>query len=546
MIGSPEYRRTRDWIAGAGLACLGATSILYSGCSTTTVSDTHGPAKASQQIARSSKAKSKDVGKSTSRQVAAKDPPGRVRISDRDDLSQTPAAVAVAQKNGVAKPQGAPAAATQARPIAGGTAARPAINPAAPAGQTPAASPAGAVLAAQSKRPGASGSSKPNLANTIAAKRSAEGGAIRQTAGTRQGSPPQIANRSQKSSEPTRPVINPAKTEWQSENGGEVATSNYDRRRADRLMQNAQQMYKNGYPEEALRLASIAAELEKSHQAVYKRGEERPSEFIAMLMNSSGASISPAGDGFDQAVVQKAADMREGHAQRLTAGVEPKAYRRSGERKPAGRGLSATRKISTPPAASILTAVDPQLARKTTPRFASDESDSQHAGAISGLDDAPVATTLRSADASVVTAEGRGSLLDQAPLNGKAEYATTSAASTESKDGPAASALMATASVGEAKSAAAQTSALETGTSESGAVDYEIEPLAEIDAPATAPAQASQMTIGALIGLVSGIAGMFGLSWWRRQERKHYEAEKRDVTLRIQDVEPAAPVRRAA
>ncbi|MBS0266684.1 MAG: hypothetical protein JSS02_32450 [Planctomycetes bacterium] len=62
--------------------------------------------------------------------------------------------------------------------------------------------------------------------------------------------------------------------------------SSPDRRRADRLMERAHQAVRDGFAEEALRLASLAAELEKSRRADYHNGEERPSDFIAWLQSA--------------------------------------------------------------------------------------------------------------------------------------------------------------------------------------------------------------------------------------------------------------------
>ena len=71
------------------------------------------------------------------------------------------------------------------------------------------------------------------------------------------------------------------------------------------------------------------------------------------------------------------------------------------------------------------------------------------------------------------------------------------------------------------------------------------ETLAEADAPAPAPSRTSQLTLASLIGLLTGVIGMCGLGWWRRQEREHYAAKK-DLGLRIQDSEEPMPARRAA
>ncbi len=48
----------------------------------------------------------------------------------------------------------------------------------------------------------------------------------------------------------------------------------------------------------------------------------------------------------------------------------------------------------------------------------------------------------------------------------------------------------------------------------------------ESEAPGLIPARTTQLTIASLVGLITGIAGMFGLSWWRHQEQRHYAAGK--------------------
>jgi hypothetical protein len=290
MIGSTGRRWKHICIAGAGLACLGAGTIFISGCSTTTVSDTRPSAKADQRVAgtkgtatgkQATAGKSKTSGKKPAQEIAKKGPTGKARVSDLDDesrvqmsarISQNKAQADASQNNSVAGTSGTSTAAA---------ANKPANTPAQSAGQRQVARAPGSTNAAQPQRSPVTG------APAVAAKTRTTAGAITQTSGDsqpRSGS----ASRSVTTTSAVRPVITPRKSEWQSENGGEAVASNHERRRADRLMQRAYTMYESGYREEALRLASVAAELEYSQLAVYRRGEERPSDFVEFLLTASG------------------------------------------------------------------------------------------------------------------------------------------------------------------------------------------------------------------------------------------------------------------
>jgi hypothetical protein len=266
MIGSTGRRWKHICIAGAGLACLGAGTIFISGCSTTTVSDTRTPAKADQQVAgtkgtapgKPATARKAKTTK-TAPQVAKKNVPGKVRISDLDGETRVQMAARVSQNKAQADASRNNAAAAPSGASTAAVANKPTQAPARSADQRQVARAPGAANAAQPQRAAAASSTPP----AVAAKTRTATGEIKQTSGDgqpRSGS----SSRSVTTTSAARPVITPRKSEWQPENGGEAVASNHERRRADRLMQRAYTMYEGGYREEALRLASVAAELPTS------------------------------------------------------------------------------------------------------------------------------------------------------------------------------------------------------------------------------------------------------------------------------------------
>jgi hypothetical protein len=316
-------------------------------------------------------------------------------------------------------------------------------------------------------------------------------------------------------------VITPRKTEWQPENGGEVASSNHERRRADHLMERAYTMYDNGFREEALRLASVAAELENSQQAVYKPGEERPSDFIAALVTTS------PGGGTPQSVLaqrktaaQKAADAAV--ARRTNAN----ARKRSAESKGAAETKIADATVQSQ------AALDTEASAPNAPQF-SDGNETRVAAANLGKTDVPLPPSPRNADVAVITAEGNRSTLDVASTSGDTRGVVTADRVEEDR-----------ATGTSSKSLASKPSTVPFAQA---ADDSDLEPLSETDAPTAAPAPTSQLTIASLVGLLTGIAGMLGLGWWRRQERQHYSAAPKETGLRIRaSEEPRPATRRAA
>ena len=493
-MGSTGRRRKLGWMAGAGMVCLGAGGILSSGCSTTTVSSADTPAKASQQVAGSKKPA---ANRKSATQVASKNAPGKVRISDLDDQQRVQMAAQISRQKATANSSPA---------IAAAGAGQSAFASSAPEAQQ-------APVAAAQRRPAPPAAPRSRATTTVASRTGA--GTIRQTGGDGQ-SAPAIAKRPNITAPPTRPVITPRKTEWQPENGGEPVASSHERHRADRLMDRAYVMYDNGFREEALRLASVAAELETSNQAVYKPGEERPSDFIAALVTGGPGGATPQSILADRkTAAQKSSDAAL--ARRTAA-----ARKRSAETKPSAETKVAEAIVKPQ------TGIDTDATPANAPRF-SDGKDSSTAVANVGKTDVPLPPSPRNADAAVVTAEGnrRSSL----------EVASTSADTR----------AVVTADRVEEAPAAASPKILASATVPAAPADAtELEPLSESDIPATAPAPTSQLTIASLIGLLTGVGGMFGLGWWRRQERQHYAAPPKEAAFRIRDSDGPLPAKRRA
>jgi hypothetical protein len=49
-----------------------------------------------------------------------------------------------------------------------------------------------------------------------------------------------------------------------------------------------------------------------------------------------------------------------------------------------------------------------------------------------------------------------------------------------------------------------------------------VEDAGETEAAGATTSRMTQFTLIGIVGLLTGIAGMFGLAWWQKQERKHY------------------------
>jgi hypothetical protein len=199
------------------------------------------------------------------------------------------------------------------------------------------------------------------------------------------------------------------------------------------------------------------------------------------------------------------------------AAAESSGPRKSGEVIRANGGVSATSPVETTVETAGATrsnaAVD--LAAPTAPRFTAGDQPVVRAGANAGQVEVPPPPTPRSADASLAMANAAAPNVD-AP----AADANSSANDTDKVSDKAAPPVPATA---PAEKPAQAPSTAFVALDESPA---EAEVFAESEAPNQIPGSTTQLTIASLVGLVIGVAGMFGLSWWRRQEQRHYAAGK--------------------
>jgi hypothetical protein len=491
MIGSTGRRWKLGIIAGAGLACLGAGPLFISGCSTATVSDSRTTGKSNQQVAKTKKPAS---GKDATRQVAAKGAPGKVRITDLNDQDRTHLASQVAQNKAASSPRDETAhpTLTPSAAIASNAATR--TTP--PANQRQTALRAAAPV--KSPRSPAPAAPAQPRANTVASNRRVPSSAITQAS----------ADGSATASAKARPpIIIPRQTEWKQEGARETAASNHERRRADRLMQRASAMYASGYREEALRLASVAAELEYSQLAVYKRGEERPSDFVEFLLLTGKANrpystieVPP------RARLQQADPSPSTQSSVVPATAESTRSLTNGNQRGTTGDVLRTEASGLPQAARDL-----KPASSVTPRFATADAVNSRTAANAGQLEVPVAQAPRKADVSVVTADGNGVNPDEAATAEESQSVVTADQVEESDERASSPGVVATR--GPAPAAVP-------------APEAEIEPSVEADAPAVSQHNRSQLTIASLIGLVAGVGGMVGLGWWRRQERQHYASGK--------------------
>lgn len=513
MIRWMELRRGRLLIAGAGWAALGLSALVAGGCSTTTVADKSG-AK-SNQVAGRTKASATKAEKAKSAKEIAKRAPGKARMSDLDDEGRSRMVAQIAARN--APPRTNPAAATPTSPtvpaaaVAQQTAPRRAVREgAAPPVITPGSAGSAPNVAAAQRRAAAPATSQ-RREYVVAADARGGSGAIAQASGAGRSA---ASSRRATKSAGQAPTINPKKTQWQSENGGSEPTmaSSHDRARANILMQRAHLMLENGYREEALRLASIAADLETSQQAIYRRGEERPTEFVAKLKKSepgqgpsSAAAVADASGGIQAPAISARRSLLDGG------------------RKNASRSAESSR--------SLIASTDP-AGPEGAPRFTTDDRENLRAAANDGRLQVPVPPTPRNADAT------NNVELEAAALRSGSSSGVVTADRIEDAQESASPKKLLTSTAHKPAPVVEE---------DAPAPEAETDPLADTEVSTAAETPTSQLTIASIVGLLTGIAGMFGLGWWRRQEQRHYAAARKAPDLRIKETEDeSAPVRRAA
>lgn len=532
-----ELRHGRGWIAGAGWIALGASSIFASGC-TTTVADLKAGSKPNQQVAKSGAKSNSLAGRNSksAKQIAAKKAPGKTRLSDLDDGARSRMIAQVeARKATTTAPTAQPQQAAPTQP-APQVAAAPTMTP--QNSGSGAASRAPEYAVAGQRRTSAQGEIRQREATAAVADSRVASGSIAQTAAAdRPAAAPAVAKRASKSASQGRPRITPkANTQWQPENGGDATiASSHERQRADLLMQRAHAMLSSGYREEALRLASIAADLETSQQAIYRRGEERPSEFIVKLQPVDGTQVASA----QVASVETHPEAKSAKTGGLDQGPIISAKPRS------ATGIARANAGRTTPKSRLEAGRGPLVGEPTVPiaaapRFSQGDRENLRAAANAGQLDVPPTPKTRNADADAASTDIAATETPEAS-SGEKDTAVASATRVEDTAEKAASPQALASASKQAKLAPFITAAAPAPS------DVELDPLADSDTAGTSSSPASQLTIASLVGLLTGVAGMIGLGWWRRQEKRHYAAAKKAPELRIQepDEEPAQ-LRRAA
>ena len=509
MNRSTQSRWQGRWIAGAGLACLGAGGFLVSGCTTPLTADLNAPSKKNQQVAKSS---GSAAVKKSSQKVAAKDASGKARVSDLDGATQTRI---VAQKT-PSKPDESKRPVSQTRrpetQLASASTSAQEPAPSRPDGSTADAN----AVAAKKGKSAATQSAAVRASSEVAARTLPDNGSIKQTAGNGQ-SPAMAKNAKQKVE--SKPLAEQrANPESQAADAGTTLASEHERRRADRLMERAHERYRSGYPEEARRLAFVASELEKSRQAIYQLGEESPSDYITWLQSSAPAgSYNPPVIRPQQDLDRQSMKSPQTRSSIAAAGAESSHRRRLGDviRANADSHDPASPDTAADAATATRSNTGVDLAASEAPRFTTANLPNSRAGANAGLVEVPVPPKPRSADASVAMTNAGPSRLDS-PAIPEAAHPVANADSLQETPAPAPAPLAAKFDKSVATSPTAVTATDDAQT--------ENDSFAET--PGLIPARTTQLTIASLVGLVTGVAGMFGLSWWRHQERRHYAAGK--------------------
>lgn len=270
-------------------------------------------------------------------------------------------------------------------------------------------------------------------------------------------------------------------------------------------MQRAYTMYETGYREESLRLASVALELENSKQAVYLPGEDRPSDFIAMIEASGG------GKPFPQApIAPQPAGSDDGNF-RVSQGSSLDRHAAASNRQPTGRVLAGGANVSAMAMVRTQAAREQKAPASNTPHFTTSEKNKPRSAANDGQIEVSLGSTLRNADVDIITVADGGSILEASEKSEISEPVVTAEGIGDADD-----------NASLPKALLAKSSAPTAMREAIGELDAELEPVVEV----TTASHTSQLTIASTIGLLAGIGGMLGLGWWRRQERQHYATGK--------------------
>lgn len=474
MFGFTNREELRRWIAEAGMICIGAGVLLTSGCAGAArdglAAGGSTPASAGEKVASTdntghaslSDRRPAPTKRRPDRQTASRTRPARPAKSSGDPfLADGPT---VAQRR--PRPQ-------QTRPVQTPTAEAETVAAHEPSpGSNRPQVPSPKTTVAANSRPSAAPvtSAKQPAAQRALAESTTASRTPQRTIAQASARMPADARRSKLSSTP--PIITPA-TPVNAESGA-AATTSFERQRADRLMERAYLKLSQNFREEALRLATVAEQLEKSRLAVYRPGEERPSELVARLQ-------APSADG---------------NTDSITA-------------------LEAPASDSTP---------------LPTRPIRSQPANPFTVGVKRGHVEL---TDIRAGWHAVTDSEASGSseIARTSGTNGTDSAGQTQIAHLETS-GTSNARLMATSANAEPAATApappdarpATGSAVAASTTEIAGGDIsEVEPVSTTD-PATARSSVNAATVG---GILAGLTGLLGLAYWRRQERKHYAGATR-------------------
>jgi len=509
MLGLMDRDQLRRWIAEAGLVCVGLSSLCAAGCigaSRDSLTASAGSAQAEDQQAsadevpgRASLSDSKPASKPrrpASQQLTAQRARQRSTSRDGDPFladaqNRQAAARNAAAQEAVARQVAARRAAAQAYQAAQIQAAQAQQGPPVMDRRT-----GGPVQVASQTTPAkqrnAANANDRATVSQVAATTRINQRPLAQAAARR----PVEARRAK------APVITPAIPD--SDHLSATIDTGYERQRADRLMARAHDMLDHNFREEALRLASVACELEKSKQALYRAGEERPSEFINRLQPNSLIPDTEAGTRVEHASesVKRPPSRKSRPAQPIAINhkrsrAELTDIRAGWQTVPEG---SDTTKEGAPSAGL-------PKSENATPHFEGDSSaNGVTSAANSGHAEVALLAAPRSPDSGVTTADATGPMLSPVQNEGS------------NGSGPSLAAIEAPA----VPEVLASTHGLPGSGLDVPNDILEAEPIA--DEHDASQSKWSAMSVG---GLAAGFIGLVGLVYWRRQEQKHYAAAGR-------------------
>jgi hypothetical protein len=231
-------------------------------------------------------------------------------------------------------------------------------------------------------------------------------------------------------------------------------------------MNRAHTMLQNGFREEAIRLALVAEQIETSQPGLYAGREGRPSDFVAKVRATDpGANLlASANDHELESLLRET----RAHSARRKPRIEMTDI---------AAGWQAVEAPSTPSRGE----------RSATTLANRGRTE------IAALDHAAAAEADRAAGSVQVAHAASDVTPASQPLAGIPEP-------------PAPPAI---------ESAGALSPAADSVVEELA----DNEPLADVDETSKLPVN---LTAASVAGLIAGLAGLLGLSYWRRQEQKHY------------------------